>query len=122
MCLPSARFLNPSDSIKARIAKYIIDRAEDSGNTGNAFSMVAVVKDYRMMVVMPEGLSLFNFQKIANLQTTAIELAGPRSLINFQVLLPLHIRYRQLDVGHGFADIGWIPCISALCMLSPVPG
>ncbi|MBU6415913.1 MAG: cysteine synthase family protein [Xanthomonadaceae bacterium] len=64
-------FLNPSGSIKARIAKHIIERAEEtgaikpgdtiveatSGNTGNAFSMVAAVKGYRMIVVMPEGLS-----------------------------------------------------------------
>ena len=64
-------YLNPSGSIKARIAKYIIERAEEtgelkrgdtiveatSGNTGNAFSMVAAVKGYRMIVVMPEGLS-----------------------------------------------------------------
>jgi len=64
-------FLNPSGSIKARIAKYIVERAEQegllkpgdtiveatSGNTGNAFSMVAAVKGYRMLVVMPEGLS-----------------------------------------------------------------
>lgn len=64
-------YLNPSGSIKARIAKYIIERAEQtgelkpgdtiveatSGNTGNAFSMVAAVKGYRMIVVMPEGLS-----------------------------------------------------------------
>ncbi|HET7306618.1 MAG TPA: cysteine synthase family protein [Gammaproteobacteria bacterium] len=64
-------FLNPSGSIKARIARYIVERAEEtgalkpgdtiveatSGNTGNAFSMVAAVKGYRMIVVMPEGLS-----------------------------------------------------------------
>ena len=64
-------FLNPSGSIKARIAKHIVERAEasgrlkpgdtiveaTSGNTGNAFAMVAAVKGYRMLVVMPEGLS-----------------------------------------------------------------
>ena len=64
-------FLNPSGSIKARIATWIIERAEKegllkpgdtiveatSGNTGNAFSMVAAVKGYRMIVVMPEGLT-----------------------------------------------------------------
>ena len=64
-------YLNPSGSIKARIAKYMIERAEDegllkpgdtiveapSGNTGNALSMVAAVKGYRMLVVMPEGMS-----------------------------------------------------------------
>lgn len=66
-----AEFLNPSGSVKARIAKYMIERAEakgilkpggtiveaTSGNTGNALSMVAAVKGYRMVVVMPEGLS-----------------------------------------------------------------
>ena len=64
-------YLNPSGSIKARIAKYMIERAEDegllrrgdtiveatSGNTGNALSMVAAVKGYRMLVVMPAGMS-----------------------------------------------------------------
>ncbi len=64
-------FLNPSGSIKARIAKYMIEKAEEegllargdtiveatSGNTGNALSMVAAVKGYRMLVVMPEGMS-----------------------------------------------------------------
>ena len=64
-------FLNPSGSIKARIAKYMIERAEreglvkpgdtiveaSSGNTGNAMSMVAAVKGYKMLVVMPNGMS-----------------------------------------------------------------
>ncbi|HEX7339915.1 MAG TPA: cysteine synthase family protein [Rhodanobacteraceae bacterium] len=64
-------FLNPSGSIKARIAKYMIEHAEaagllkpgdtiveaTSGNTGNALSMVAAAKGYRMLVVMPQGLS-----------------------------------------------------------------
>jgi cysteine synthase A len=64
-------YLNPSGSIKARIAKYMVERAEDegllrsgdtiveatSGNTGNALSMVAAVKGYRMLVVMPKGMS-----------------------------------------------------------------
>jgi cysteine synthase A len=64
-------YLNPSGSIKARMARYIIERAEreglirpgdtiveaSSGNTGNAMSMVAAVMGYKMIVVMPEGLS-----------------------------------------------------------------
>ena len=64
-------FLNPSGSIKARMARYIIERAEregllrpgdtiveaSSGNTGNAMSMVAAVKGYQMLVVTPQGLS-----------------------------------------------------------------
>ena len=64
-------YLNPSGSIKARMARYIIERSEregllhpgdtiveaSSGNTGNAMSMVAAVLGYHMLVVMPEGLS-----------------------------------------------------------------
>lgn len=64
-------YLNPSGSIKARIAKYMIERAEreglllpgdtiveaSSGNTGNAMAMVAAVKGYKMLVIMPDGLS-----------------------------------------------------------------
>ena len=64
-------YLNPSGSVKARVAKYMVERAENegllrpgdtiveatSGNTGNALSMVAAVKGYRMLVVMPEGMS-----------------------------------------------------------------
>src|ERR671914_1846397 len=64
-------YLNPSGSIKARIARYMVEKAEDegllkpgdtiveasSGNTGNALSMVAAVKGYGMLVVMPEGMS-----------------------------------------------------------------
>lgn len=66
-----AEFLNPSGSIKARLAKYVVERAESegllkpgdtiveatSGNTGNALSMVAAAKGYKMLVVMPEGYS-----------------------------------------------------------------
>lgn len=64
-----AEFLNPSGSIKARMAKHIIEESEKngnlkkgdviveatSGNTGNAFSMIAAVKGYKMLVLMPDG-------------------------------------------------------------------
>jgi cysteine synthase A len=64
-----AEFMNPSGSIKARMAKYMIERAEEegllkpgdtivestSGNTGNAMSMIAAVKGYKMIVMIPSG-------------------------------------------------------------------
>jgi cysteine synthase A len=63
--------MNPSGSIKDRIAKYIVEEAErrgllkpgytiveaTSGNTGIALSMVAAAKGYKMLVVMPEHMT-----------------------------------------------------------------
>lgn len=64
-------YLNPTGSIKARLAKWMIDMAErdglikpgdtiveaTSGNTGNALAMVAAVKGYKCVVVMPDAFS-----------------------------------------------------------------
>jgi cysteine synthase A len=64
-------FLNPSGSVKDRYAKYAVERAEregllnpgdtiveaTSGNMGNALSMVAAAKGYKMLVIMPKGFS-----------------------------------------------------------------
>lgn len=66
-----AEYFNPSGSIKARMANYMVERAEaegllkpgdtiveaTSGNTGNALSMIAAAKGYKMIVVMPDGYS-----------------------------------------------------------------
>lgn len=67
--LAKCEFMNPSGSIKARMAKFMIEKAEEqgllkpgdtiveatSGNTGNALSMIAAVKGYKMKVLMPDG-------------------------------------------------------------------
>ena len=63
--------VNPSGSIKDRVALEIIETAEkegkikkgftiveaSSGNTGISLSMIAAVKGYKMIVVMPENMS-----------------------------------------------------------------
>lgn len=63
---------NPSGSVKDRIAKYMVERAEaegkltpdkivlepTSGNTGISLAMVCRVKGYRLKVVMPENVSV----------------------------------------------------------------
>ena len=64
-------FMNPTGSIKARLASYLVHYAEQdgilepgmtiveatSGNTGNALSMVAAAKGYKMVMVMPDAFS-----------------------------------------------------------------
>ncbi len=66
-----AEFLNPGGSIKDRVAKNMIIKAEEegklrkgmtiieptSGNTGIGLSLVGVRKGYRVMIVMPENMS-----------------------------------------------------------------
>lgn len=66
-----AEFMNPGGSVKDRIAKAIIERAEargdlrpgmtilevTSGNTGIALSMVGAVKGYRVVIMMPKTVS-----------------------------------------------------------------
>ncbi|MDI6891896.1 MAG: cysteine synthase family protein [Actinomycetota bacterium] len=63
---------NPGGSVKDRIGKYMIEKAEEtgeltrdkiileatSGNTGIGLAMVATVKGYRCMIVMPESMSI----------------------------------------------------------------
>lgn len=69
--LGKAEYMNPGGSIKDRIAKAIVERAEQrgelrpgmtilevtSGNTGIALSMVGAVKGYRVVVMMPKSVS-----------------------------------------------------------------
>ncbi len=76
-----AEFMNPSGSIKDRMAKYIVEQAEarkdlrqcftiveaTSGNTGIALSMVAAAKGYKMLVVMPEHMTRERTKIISNL-------------------------------------------------------
>ena len=61
-------YLNPSGSIKDRIAKYMIEKAEEegklkpgmtiveptSGNTGISLSLISALKGYDFVAVMPE--------------------------------------------------------------------
>ena len=102
-------FMNPSGSIKARIALYMVEKAEaagllkpgdtlveaTSGNTGNALSMVAAVKGYRMRVVMPEGLSNERVA-ISRAYGAEVEFCG-----NFHVNSALE-RARELGRQDGF--------------------
>ena len=65
-------YFNPAGSVKDRIAKAMIDDAEEkgilkpdsviieptSGNTGIGLSSVATSRGYRIIIVMPETMSI----------------------------------------------------------------
>ena len=66
-----AEFMNPSGSVKDRMATFIINNAEKnslltpgdtmceatSGNSGIAFAMLAAERGYKMVIVMPSNMS-----------------------------------------------------------------
>ena len=68
--LVKPEFLNPSGSIKDRIAMYMVEAAEregklhpgsmiveaSTGNTGTALAFVAAIKGYRITLIMPRRL------------------------------------------------------------------
>lgn len=70
--LAKIEFFNPAGSAKDRVAKAMIDDAENkgllkpgsviieptSGNTGIGLALMAVVRGYRIIIVMPETMSV----------------------------------------------------------------
>src|SRR5690625_2005835 len=70
--LGKVEYFNPAGSVKDRIGMAMVEAAEGegllrpgmtiveptSGNTGVALAMVAAVKGYRLVLTMPESMSL----------------------------------------------------------------
>ena len=57
--LAKLEYFNPAGSVKDRIARAMIDDAEaTSGNTGIGLASVAAARGYRIIIVMPETMSV----------------------------------------------------------------
>jgi cysteine synthase A len=80
-----AEFMNPTGSVKDRIAYYMVEEAEkrgelrpgsviielSSGNTGIALAQVAAVKRYRLIILMPSHMSA---ERVRLLQSLGAEV------------------------------------------------
>ena len=81
---------NPGGSIKDRTALYIIDQAEKdgllqkngviveatAGNTGIGLALVGILKGYRVILVIPDKMSM---EKVAHLRSLGAEVIFTRS-------------------------------------------
>jgi cysteine synthase A len=79
--LCKAEFMNPTGSVKDRIAAYLLQQAEKrgelkkdsvivemtSGNTGIALAQAAAVMGYRLIILMPEHMSSERVRLLQNL-------------------------------------------------------
>ncbi len=82
--------VNPSGSVKDRMAEFVLNAAEQrgelkpggtiveatSGNTGIAFSMLAAARGYHMIVVMPSNMSIERKQMIRAFGAEIVEVGA----------------------------------------------
>lgn len=89
-----AEFLNPAGSIKDRVAKAIVDDAEQSGrlkkggtiieatsgNTGIGLALIAAARGYKAVIVMPETMSLERRKLIQAYGAEIVLTAGEKGM------------------------------------------
>ncbi len=92
--LAKLEYMNPSGSIKDRMALYMIENAEkrgdlkpgyriveaSTGNTGIALSFVAAVKGYPLTVYMPKAVASEERKRMMQSYGAQIELVGTEDL------------------------------------------
>jgi len=103
-------YFGPSGSVKDRILPFIVAEAErrgelrpgmtliegTTGNTGIATAMVGAAKGYRVIIVMPEGMSVERQQVIRAYGAELVLTPGGESDVDLVL-----DKVRQLKAAHG---------------------
>jgi cysteine synthase len=125
--LAKLEYLNPSGSIKDRIAKYMIESAErqgalgpgykiveaSTGNTGTALAFVSAVKGYQMIVFCPSVTSSeerVRIMKSYGAQINVINLEQEKNLPDLSVhggVIEIIPRQKCRDLEKTSGDVGW---------------
>jgi cysteine synthase A len=125
--LAKLEYLNPSGSIKDRMALFMIENAEkrgdlkrgytiveaSTGNTGIALSFVAAVKGYPMTVYMPKAVASEERMRMMRSYGAKIELVGTEDLDSsldpsiHGGVIEIVPRQKCLEVESSTPDLWW---------------